>query len=1097
MLERDLFLPICLLAICIFAAPTQAETIAVFAADPADASVVELASVELAQTSDFQILERSRIEQVLSEQQLATMNSHSDSLLLGHLLGVEMFAIWEKGTTNASGRIVVFDGETGMRIEDRELAASDPIELAHQLAERVRAVAKQYRDFDLSTLPMISLASVRNVDLPPKWQRTSDQYVARLQQSLTQLPSVGLLERSRLRFVLKEDMLPIAKIQARLLSSTETLTLQLSRLDQQTIKVELLLYQANDPDPKSLVRKMRVDASEADIAKLTDETAKSIAELLTPPSMGEKNGYSHDLESRNLQREAKRHSMMRQPYSAAVRYEAAYALSDDPEVLPSLARSIHRSLLIESKSFVGTGRGQFYRDGKEISVDQWRECVELGRYLLGIRSKIHQTEQAKPAWPFLDDEMRPANTLAIDFTFPYGIGSSVLRVDPDQSPDVFSDLRSFYEDAHEAVFTDFANDARRKLSGEKLQRFEDEISSLELVRLTRDHDRHCLVNWDERFVSVFEKSLKHDRWLEHLYGLRLSVEDLSRPAKTRLLKSLSEVDPASNPNASLAARYFSLHDQRNTQGFVYSDAFQSQLIQLVSDIADQIERVDEQAAIKSRDFVTAYVRKFRYQESHQRNTLGRLFDYTCSLTPDPDHRREVYTNAYFRLLDHGILCSEVLKNVLAPSHFYYISEDLALLDKTMEIVSENRFGLDDQQYKSLIDVISEQRTRVEKPFSRKEMSRETINLPLAWKDVREITLPASGKTGPRLLNAEIIGDDIFVLALDVSVRAKSTQVLLYRTSGAEGAEVRQIGKLELSHLQIKEEEKERNVRKEVPPFMRTYYGRPFIPGVIVKGENHIFVTTEGGGVLAFPLSGGPAFKIDTSWGLSSNCVQQVLPVGGNLLSWVGEEHADANFVSINLQTKQIELLASCQRKDAKTPLDNFPNARCGLMMAQDEKRVIIVMDEGYDLESGVYSNRNGVWRYELDADKFSRFPSGGFQSREFRRTAEYEFVVGRYDVDTKERRWRLFKLNEDRWYEIGLVDVPSRTRPIATTDSVIWWHKQDGRVAYRQNRDTGTIERFRVIPEGFANRLTLQFFPGCNSAILCTEERLWIVTPEN
>ncbi|GAA5510507.1 hypothetical protein [Novipirellula caenicola] len=1097
MFERDRLLSICLLATCLFAGPTRAETIAVFAAAPADATIVELATVELAQNSDFQILERSRIEQVLSEQQLATMNSHSDSLLLGHLLGVEMFVIWEKGTTNASGRMIVFDGETGIRIEDRELASSDPIEVAHQLAERIRTVAKQYRKIDLSTLPIISLASVRNVDLPPKWQSTSDQYVARLQQSLTQLPSVGLLERSRLRFVLKEDMLPIAKIQARLLSSTETLTLQLSRLDQHTIKVDLLLYQADDPEPKSLVKKLRIDASEADLAKLTNETAESIAELLTQPTTREKNGDSHEVEARNLLREARRHSMMRQPYSAAVRYEAAYVLSDDPEVLVSLARSIHRSLLIESNSFVGTARGQFYRGGKDISADQWRECVELARYLLGLRIKIHQTEQTKPAWPFLDDETRPANMLAIDFTFPYGIGSSVLRVDPDRSPDVFSELRSFYEDAYKTVFTDFANDARRKLSGEALQRFENEISSLELVRLTGDHDRHCLVNWDERFVSTFEKNLKHDRWLKHLYGLRLSIDDLNPSAKTRLLKSLSEVDPAFNPSASLAARYFLLREQRDTQGFVYSDAFQSQVIRLVNDIADQIERVDEQAAIESRDFVTAYVRKLRYQESHQRNTLGRLFDYACSLTPDPDRRREVYSDAYFRLLDHGILCSGVIKNVVAPSHYYYIPEDLALLDRTMEIVAKNRFGLDDQQHASLINVIRDKRARVEKPFSTKDTSIETINMPLAWKHVREITLPQTGRTEPRLLNAQIIGDDVFVLALDVSTRAKLTQVRLYRTSAEEGAEMRQIGTLELSHLKIREEEKERNVRKEVPPFMRTYYGRPFIPDVIVKGEDHVFVTTEGGGILAFPLSGAPAFKIDTSWGLSSNCIQQVLPVGGNLLSWVGEERADANFVSINLQTKQVELLASCQRKDAKTPLDDFPGARCGLMMAQDENRVIIVMDEGYDLESGVYSNRNGVWRYELDANQFSRFPAGGFQSREFRRTAEYEFVVGRYDVDAKERRWRLFKLNEDRWYEIGLVDLPSRTRPIAMTDSVIWWHEQDRRIAYRQNRDTGTINQFRIIPEGHANRLTLQFFPGCDSAILCTAERLWIVTPNN
>jgi len=167
------------------------------------------------------------------------------------------------------------------------------------------------------------------------------------------------------------------------------------------------------------------------------------------------------------------------------------------------------------------------------------------------------------------------------------------------------------------------------------------------------------------------------------------------------------------------------------------------------------------------------------------------------------------------------------------------------------------------------------------------------------------------------------------------------------------------------------------------------------------------------------------------------------------------------------------------------------------MMAQDKNRVIIVMDDGYDPESGTYASRNGVWRYERDSAKFSRFPSGGFQSNEFGRTAEYEFTVGRYDSESQERLWRLFKLNEDRWYEIGVVDVPSQVRPIAITDSVIWWQQRDGRIAYRQKRELGTIDRFRIIPEGHANRLTLHFFPGGDSAMICTEEKLWIVTPEN
>jgi len=77
-------------------------------------------------------------------------------------------------------------------------------------------------------------------------------------------------------------MLPVAKIQAHLLSAAETLTVQLSRIDQQSIKVDLLFYRPSDPNPKSLTREMRFDASEVDIAKLTDEIAESVT-----PAIGE------------------------------------------------------------------------------------------------------------------------------------------------------------------------------------------------------------------------------------------------------------------------------------------------------------------------------------------------------------------------------------------------------------------------------------------------------------------------------------------------------------------------------------------------------------------------------------------------------------------------------------------------------------------------------------------------------------------------------------------------------------------------------------------------------------------------------------------
>ncbi len=131
----------------------------------------------------------------------------------------------------------------------------------------------------------------------------------------------------------------------------------------------------------------------------------------------------------------------------------------------------------------------------------------------------------------------------------------------------------------------------------------------------------------------------------------------------------------------------------------------------------------------------------------------------------------------------------------------------------------------------------------------------------------------------------------------------------------------------------------------------------------------------------FPLLGASAFRINTSDGLPSNFVQQLAAVDEQLFAWVGERGYLASFVSIDLASRDIRTLASCQRKQQLTPLDDFPHASCGLMIVtQHKKMVVMAIDAGIDPDTNRYSNRNGFWAYQLAVEKIKKFYTSGFVS---------------------------------------------------------------------------------------------------------------------
>ncbi len=188
-----------------------------------------LTTASLTKIETVELVERARIDLVLQEQGLSMLGDDSDSLLIGHLLRAELFAVWDQSTSEPNGRLVVFDGSTGVRLSDQRLNARNLESLTESLVQQITAAIEKRTSSLSDEVRLISMGTTRNVDLPPQWRSVAKEVSSVLNQHLAVHSSFALLERERLRYVLQENSLPIARVQAQLLASASTIVMEYSR----------------------------------------------------------------------------------------------------------------------------------------------------------------------------------------------------------------------------------------------------------------------------------------------------------------------------------------------------------------------------------------------------------------------------------------------------------------------------------------------------------------------------------------------------------------------------------------------------------------------------------------------------------------------------------------------------------------------------------------------------------------------------------------------------------------------------------------------------------------------------------------------------
>ena len=194
-------------------------------------NVLALAETALSAEADIALVERREVERVLQEQNLmhCGLSEAGQAVAAGQLLGVQVFASLETvpDQKEALG-LVVFDAATGMVLGDSVLTSTNAEVAAAEVDAAVKAGCEK-RQRPAGSLTRVCILSVRNVDLPRQFDSACQAVGNILQRQLVQSPSLAVLERQHLENVNKERLLPAGGQTNQLLPSLVLIELDISR----------------------------------------------------------------------------------------------------------------------------------------------------------------------------------------------------------------------------------------------------------------------------------------------------------------------------------------------------------------------------------------------------------------------------------------------------------------------------------------------------------------------------------------------------------------------------------------------------------------------------------------------------------------------------------------------------------------------------------------------------------------------------------------------------------------------------------------------------------------------------------------------------
>ena len=1100
----------------------EAGTVALFASREAGQAVVDLAGVELSQQDGVVLLDRSRIEAVLAEQKLTAFGEKSDPLLLGHLLGVETFIVWDQPAAEPKGRLIVFDGATGCRLVDASLAAADIAQVATTLTQHVAAAAQKQQQLRNSQLRLFSITSQRNVSLPPDWQKHADQCLSELEGSIAQHPQCGLLERVRLRYVLREKSLPLAQQQAHLLAAAQTVTVELSRQDATHLGIKVIVHQAgpgsgppqpgqvppgqpmppgppSQADPALLLTVEKSIPVDANGPKVSQPALASIAESLATFEVKDTHQLSKEEhrqhEIATLMSDGHRLMSMRNCVEAATRFEAVYALDEEPSALNWLSIALRQGMSERSGSYGSMIPPPFEIYGlASIPPDRWFEVADLSHYWLDVQARIDaRTRHLNKMWPFTSQPIEYPDALASEFENAYLIPVGTLPfVKRDALPMQYQALQTVYLRAYDHVFHQLANDGRRELQGDHLHRFNERLIGLELRVLGTDNAKHFIGNWADRYLEVCSENLQHFYWSGAGRSIAANLKDLSGPQRDLLFSRLDIVDTAANPDAAMGIQYLRLFAQAKDLT-KRSPVFDSEWAELVERIAQEYVKPCEDPRFLQIRYMGYGM---QIDTPDRRSTIASLLSATIQLNPNERTRQSKWEACFLKFLQNDIISVETIPYII-DSRSGNVSKET--LEQAIKIV-EAKEREESSPWKRLAVLLRNAQRASMTPMPNVPLEAQHLDMP--WRRLHQIPLAEPGRR-VTIHSTRVHKEYLYIVSSNEQPQGlKSGDLVLqvHRQSfPAKGAPER-IASQEFARNTIDAGTLRVAQLLKRPLSGAGFFSEDRFKSSLAVSDQFLMFTTLADGVFVFPIAGGPRIRFGTDEGLPSNFVQSAVLLDDKVFAWVGAPSEGSSFVSMDIKSRKVQLLAACQRAQAQTPLDNMSGAVFSLIAPAANSQHLVMCVTGAS-DGKRLDPRNGIWEFHIPESTYKQIQVpleslvGEVQGWNPVMLPITDLRTGKRDNTTVDPRTRQL-MNQSTFY------------PISCSESVRWWLTEYGMqgVGVRQDLATGEITEHRIAVEGAINRTRLRLFRGEDTAIIQTDhllynngvgridQRLWIAT---
>ena len=917
--------------------PVEAATrVALVGTDDGEsiANILVLAGAELSKLEGVELLERQQMRRVLAEHELALSGliDSERAIRAGQLLGVDLFCVVETDVKlkKAVG-LVVFDGRSGVRVWDAAAAGGTLDETVSQLCDGLkRAVAKHRARPD--QIRSVGVLTVRNADLPRSMDSTVQALGRLLERQLVQAPGVVLLERDRLRHVLKERDLPTTDPVSPLLVSLRLVELEIGRGE-------------GGEGWKAIAR--ITDTARHELGRPSFSAVDSYAALtgLLPLMLQTlqvepvKNAMDRVKEADRFSRESWLRAEHREFELAAIDAEAALAL--DPEDLRRRVQLIRR-LSDAAIELVDPGKQQYAGPPSQpVDAQKLERSIELARHGLSLEPELVRRTLANPDWP---------------------------RTGADISHSAFTIYLSkiVVGQHHRELVRDFAHEYRTQqirhlgqplYEAAKNGRGFGEYSGWALFHAEIDFfHRYSFVfdDWSQDAVDVMtqwapladaQQPIRNPqtfRTCDFLLGVvrhnqrvnRLKAADLQR-----LRTAYQVLETQSDPMLQLHGRLLvlSLDHHANTLP-------RPQAIEEVGRLVARVEPL-----LFTDPAPPLEVRKCWFNFVGDANHLLPA-----------DDRLAANLRFHEALASHDLYSSVIFRDA---GGFNEKQDSPNLVGRAIAFLEAKSGGLEETERRVELERLRKQHRKL------LGTPPETVT---PWTAVRTlIDVSRTETTGHCIVRPVFAGRTVYALRMSWNRAAHSsnnkvTFTLLRLDVDSRGQT--SLGTFALENLPRGEgmdatdlEHGNLNVLSIIE--RSTTLGSYFVRSSLLA-DGRYYAATMGKGILAFPLDGSSPRSITAESGLPSNFVQAITCHEGLLYAWVGQPKREAYLVRLKLDGTDLHVIASSRRAVEQTPLDNVAPVQCDFLWPDVPRRRIV-----FRLTTSNSDNNLGLWELDFQSDR--------------------------------------------------------------------------------------------------------------------------------